>query len=320
MTKFVTLLSIFLLIYSCERQPASDNYKEKIIPTNKLYNTYLSEYNTEYDVDLSIPISEWRKFPYPEYDSIIFKESPISHWRVLLKNDQIMIEPKNIFFKIQKYPFEISESKKNNFGGNLYFHQVEDGWLVGVNKGEFGGSLWWFSKNKKQFYKISELHIKGFIQVNGQVYAIEGISHMGPGHGSLIKIYWDRNKKKWISQTFLVLPEAPYAALFDKRSNHIYIVLGHILVKVSLEGKLKVIFQKDKFHWLGANSIVMDSNKDIYIGMNIGVVKLSNIETQPKLEWFIPTENYFKQVSEQFDKIIQKYYNEREKEEKIEKK
>ena len=40
--------------------------------------------------------------------------------------------------------------------------RVDDGWLVGFNKGEFGAALYWFSADGKQNYKISDHQVWEF--------------------------------------------------------------------------------------------------------------------------------------------------------------
>ncbi|MFZ6643936.1 hypothetical protein ACO0LL_29695 [Undibacterium sp. TC4M20W] len=61
--------------------------------------------------------------------------------------------------------------------------EVDDGWLVGFNRGEFGASLYWFSKDRKEHYKISNHHIIDFIKKVDGLYAIEGLAHRGSSEG-----------------------------------------------------------------------------------------------------------------------------------------
>jgi len=47
--------------------------------------------------------------------------------------------------------------------------EVEDGYLVGFHGGEFGGDLYWFSKNGQKKYKISGDNIVQFIKRDSKI-------------------------------------------------------------------------------------------------------------------------------------------------------
>ncbi len=77
-------------------------------------------------------------------------------------------------------PFKITPKKDDNysFGGLQVNLKVNDGWLVGVDKGEWGGNLFWFNENGTQYEKIASGNIENIFNINGEIYVTEGLAHM----------------------------------------------------------------------------------------------------------------------------------------------
>jgi hypothetical protein len=72
-----------------------------------------------------------------------------------------------------KLPFAVAKGFRN-----VQVAKVADGWIVASNYGEFGAELWWFSPEGKSQYQISREHVRGFLQNDRALFALEGLAHM----------------------------------------------------------------------------------------------------------------------------------------------
>lgn len=85
---------------------------------------------------------------------------------------------------------------------------LRSGWLVGTNAGEWGGSLWWFDGRGGVRHVVNG-NIHDIIEVGGDLYAIEGLGHMGSARGSLLRI--DTTRRTPVAHEVLELPREPQA-------------------------------------------------------------------------------------------------------------
>jgi hypothetical protein len=69
-------------------------------------------------------------------------------------------------------------SEAGQFRRASAFAAVDDGWLVGFNQGEFGAALYWFSRDGKHSYKISDHQVVDFFSLQDDVYAFEGLARL----------------------------------------------------------------------------------------------------------------------------------------------
>lgn len=185
--------------------------------------------------------------------------------------------------------------------GEKYTFKVLDGWLIGFNAGEWGGSLWWFSNTGKESYKISDDQIRGYIQKDDVLFAIEGLAHLGISEGKVIKIIKNDKTGKYESVIYSTLPEAPDAVILDNDGSMI-IVTTSSLIKIASDGKVKKLAEDAFWHGLYANSVVIDSQRNVYIGMRQGVGKLSIFESEPKIEWLVPNNSFLDEEMESYKK------------------
>ena len=189
----------------------------------------------------------------------------------------------------KKLPFEIEQS------GLSDAVQVEDGYLVGFNRGEWGGGLYWFSKDGNEKEEIVNSLLSGlvqFIKRDNKIYAITGLAHMGMSYGSVIKI--EKEQQKWIVEEYLKLPDAPYAIQLDSKDNML-VFTSSGLYSIDKEANLDTLAVKysqntdiyPRWLWgfLYPTSMVIQ-NDVLYVGMRGGVYKF-DLATK-KEEWLLP--------------------------------
>jgi hypothetical protein len=219
---------------------------------------------------------------------------------VSLSNESVVVTDRRYHYERWNLPFQRPRLEQGDNGASHHIH-VADGWIVGFDGGEFGGSLWSFSENGKNSYKISEGHFGEFLRIGGRIFELEGIAHMGTNRGQVMEIMRDAKDLRWQVKTFVKLHDAPYVVVpYD--DNSMLVVTHAGLVRVSIHGQIQII-QEDTF-WGGLypESAVLDSHGTLFIGMNQGVAKLSSLQTGAKVEWMVPDEAFLRREMETYDK------------------
>jgi hypothetical protein len=218
-------------------------------------------------------IESWQSYQVPNNPDTLNKLgfSP-ADWTVFLENDKVRVANSTQFKNLAQLPFSIKGSKKEqiNLIGRQSFIKVADGYLVGFYRGEWGGYLYWFSNDGKQYYKISDHEIVQFIMRENRIYAIEGLAHLDNSEGSILNIV--KNNDRWIAQTYLKLNAAPEAIGLDRRNNLI-IVTSKSLLSLDIDAKIKTLIETGIWYYgLYPNSLVI-LNDNVFIGMRKGVFK-----------------------------------------------
>jgi len=178
-------------------------------------------------------------------------------------------------------PFKIIPNidDKYAFGGRQVNLKIENGWLVGFDKGEWGGNLFWFNEKGSQYEKITSGNIKNIFEINGKIYVTEGLAHLSMSDGQIFQI--ERENNKWIIEKKVDLQTAPYATTLTK-DNEFLIVTSKSLLKVNKNFEIETLIEEGFWRaYLYPNSIQI-SEQYIYIGMRGGILKtqLDNIYNQ----------------------------------------
>jgi len=121
-----------------------------------------------------------------------------------------------------------TEKRLRRDRANVYAAKVADGWIVGLNAGEFGASLWWFAPEGKKWYQISDDQVRGFVQTKQGLLALEGLAHMGIDRGKIIGVNRGANGQ-WQSDPFVDLGSAPDAATREKDGSLIVVTTRRLL-------------------------------------------------------------------------------------------
>jgi len=259
-------------------------------------------------------IKNWKSYPVPTTEKVKknmqeYNWNP-NNWIVYLEDNEVrVVESRNQKSRDlrSELPFQIRQSKNSNIinisaplVGLIDVIEVEDGYLVGFNRGEWGGELYWFSKNGKKKYEISGHQIVQFIKRDNKIYAIEGLAHLGTTAGSIIKI--EKQKRKWVSREFLKLPTAPQAIQLDRKDNFIVVTFGtnwsfdkggNVIINatpglfsIDIESNIDTLVKIGMWgDYLYPSSMAIQ-NDVVYIGMRKGVYKFDL--TTKRDEWLLP--------------------------------
>ncbi len=233
---------------------------------------------------VTLPVANWKTFLIPTNEDTLYKyNSAPNDWTVFLKDNNVYAT--NNRQKVSDtLPFKISVTQKDYYqiGGRKSVLKVDDGYLVGFYRGEWGGNLYWFSNDGKSRYEISGHEIVQFIKRNDKIYAIEGLAHMNVSRGSIIEIKKANNK--WIASDYIKLPSAPDGIDLDNKNNFI-VITSESLLSVDTTSKLNTLIAKGFWDsYLYPTSIVL-KNDTAYVGMRKGVFKF-DLTTHTQ-EWLL---------------------------------
>ena len=196
--------------------------------------------------------------------------------------------------------------KTGRFQGGASFAAVDDGWLVAFNEGEFGAALYWFSRDGKRNYKISDHHIVDFFSLADGLHAIAGLAHLSMSEGTIIRIARPQPKARWHASTVTKLPFAPYA-ISVRRDGTMLVTLSHSLVSIGDDRKIATLLPDAPWGGLYPNSSVLSSDQQkLYIGMRQFVGEF-DIPTK-KLRLLIPSPAFLNKLPKEDEQWLRKQY------------
>ena len=208
------------------------------------------------------------------------------HWVIEKKNDSIKICKNDYnYFKGDSIPFsqkQIAKKIKGHYAIRAV-KKVNDGYIIGLNGGEFGGGLWFLSTNGKLSYEISSyIRVRQIFEFNNKLYVIRVLAHLGSSYGSLFELKKD---KKWEISKDYQLPDAPSFVIIE--DENILIITTEHLMSFDKSEKLVEIL-KAPFYWgmFYPSSAIVDFNA-IYIAMRKGILKISEFKYNPNYEWLV---------------------------------
>ena len=181
-----------------------------------------------------------------------------------------------------KTPIPKSFSKFEEFSGKKSFIKVNDGYLVAFWRGEFGGSMFWFSNDGTSQYKIPGASAIQFLSRNDEIFAIDGLDHLDMSSGQILKI--TKVNDKWVANTYVELPFAPYTILLDSK-NDFLVVMSSNLIRITKKKRIRTILKTDFWQGLYPTSSVIEDN-NIYIGMRKGIYQVNLVTKETK--WLLP--------------------------------
>ena len=270
----IIIITLIVVVSSCNLQSTTPNYNtvSKIESTYPTESESIKSDNNEYlnYEKFEFRIDEWQEKTtisdeYNQYNLPIDKV-----WFLHLEDDKIMIEP------------------TPNYRPLDFRFDVEDGYFLSENNGEFGGKID-FINNDGITYTVLECRPIEMFSINNDIYLLDGISHMGYVVGHLYKL--GNTNGKWEVEKELDLGGVPDIYLIDKTDIYIIIyfnynddgnrIIGSKIIKISTENndiKMQEIVETVAFHNLVCSMVKKDNM--LYIGLagSIATVDLNSKE------------------------------------------
>jgi hypothetical protein len=259
------------------------------------------------------PISNWKSYPMPTkdeyysyYDKFQKETGGLEDWDVFERNDTVFATTNWELLK-DTLPFKVkfkysSINTQSIINGSLSTVEVNDGIIVAANNGEFGSSLWWFSKDGKQNYLIGDrrkpANADRYLPVNkdrfmsgignfnkilrykNQIFGVTGLDHMTDQGGAVIKI--EKLDDKWVIKIVKILDSSANFLTFDNDDNF-FVGTSKGLYKVDKDLRVENL-TNDKF-WRCSDTFVKNDSI-IYIGIRLGVLKIDL--NSKNIEWLRP--------------------------------
>jgi len=235
-------------------------------------------------------ISTWKVLAPPKPGSVQWYCENFADivWQVALKGETVEVkgltfeELYDVYFNSAARTPQFSFGKLRDFPRR--FVEVDDGFVVGYNKGEWGGKLYWFARDGKSRYRISDHQVTEFVRHGTDLYAFEGLSHLGLDHGSMIKL--ERRDGRWSARTIAKLAGEPGPYVVDGSERVLIIAGGDKLVSLDFAGTQRVLHESAP-GFGRASSIVRAPDGAIFVGAGRVVIRLVPQGSSFREQWLI---------------------------------
>lgn len=148
--------------------------------------------------------------------------------------------------------------------------EIESGTLVGTNGGEFGGKLIFIPKDKtKSDVKVTKGNILFLFHFKDKIYFISGLLHMSFNGGGMFELKPEGDT--FSVQKVMEFESAPMAFTIYKDKLLIAADKGVYIIKGL---KKQLIFTNVFWEGLYPNSIAVLNDKNVFVGIRSGIVKL----------------------------------------------
>lgn len=228
----------------------------------------------------------WVAYSKPTEDELRCANYSKFEWRVSLDNKgDLQIRSDGIRDHQDPLPPQI-RSRNVAVGSKEDRHviRVNDGWLVGMDIGEFGGGLWWFSDNGKRNKKLSSENVVGFAATSKGVLVFVGLSHMSLDNGNVLR-FVEKTGGDQKLEVLANLSSAP-KAIATESPDVVIVLTGDGLVRVTSSGEIANLFNTE-YGLLYPNSMTLSSSGVIHIGMRHFLTRLTPAGNTYNEEWFV---------------------------------
>jgi hypothetical protein len=237
----------------------------------------------------SLPAPEgWVLYPSPPADSPALRCANYSmrEWKVTLAGENLQIRLDTRRDHQDPLPSEISsENVAVGSKGDRHVIRVEDGWLVGLDVGEFGGALWWFSSNGRNSKKLANENVVGFAKSSKGVLALVGLAHMGLDSGKVLRITDGEAGNRKV-EALADLGAAPRTFAVESPDS-LLIVTTRGLVRVRTSGMADQLLSTN-YGLLYPNSMTLFPSGVIHVGLRHFITRLMPTGNSYSEEWFVP--------------------------------
>jgi hypothetical protein len=229
-------------------------------------------------------VNGWKSIPLPKGTEAYQYNKSISTWILSLNSKSEVIADNKVatYDGGDSLPFKpYFDTLPPHFKGLRTVKKVSNGYLIGFNKGEFGGVLYWFSFSGDSSYIISKTIISHIFEVNSKIYIAHGLMHLEEDSGSINELTFD--KGRWQIGNWVDLPSSPmvYLPIKDK----IMIITSKAILTFGGLDNISYL-KKDGFWNILFPHSALIKKDELYIGMHGGVFKI-NMKSG-KEEWLIP--------------------------------
>src|SRR5580704_7859879 len=170
--------------------------------------------------------------------------------------------------------------------GRRSIQATASGWLIGFDAGEFGGGLWWFSRDGSQNIKLLSDNVHAIYQIKSSILILTGLSHLGLNFGRIYK--FDDTVDKPTVTSVVILGGSPEASTLGSGDDNMIIATPDRVLRVDADGKVNEMYKSGE-HLTYPTSVAVDTNGNIYVAMRFFVLRLIPQQgSRYNAEWLMP--------------------------------
>ena len=166
---------------------------------------------------------------------------------------------------------------------------VRGGYLVGYNRGEFGGGLYWFSADGRKHARLAPPagahsewfpeNVHAIAEHEGSFFVFQGLSHLGSRLGRVLRVR--PTEKGWRADVFVALDATPDAVL-QERSGSWLMASTDGVSRITTSGAVKRLWgSSDVLVDTYPSSIARSADGSVYVGMRAWVLRLTWSQADP---------------------------------------
>lgn len=116
--------------------------------------------------------------------------------------------------------------------------RVEGGWLVGSDRGEWGGELMFIGDNGMR-QRILEENVEDVFRLGTRLVATTGLAHLSMNKGALVELKKDPDGR-WTAEKWRILPGAPAASFLVEPEGLMIETIGRGAIVVNADGGMRM--------------------------------------------------------------------------------
>jgi hypothetical protein len=173
---------------------------------------------------------------------------------------------------------------KDMIGSRSLFRST-DGWLVGFDAGEFGGGLWWFSRDGRDAKKLLSQNIHAIHKTPDGIFVLAGLAHLSLDTGGIYQFVETRDDVSL--RSIARLGGSPEASTM-RPDGQIVVATMHSVLLVDHFGKVHELYKSGE-DLVYPTSVVVDSQGNIFVGMRFFVLQLVPHNGPYDSQWLMPS-------------------------------
>jgi len=239
--------------------------------------------------DLNALPSGWKVFPTPAEDSDVMHCANVSQQVQVSLSDAGIVEIVQLPRRAKAIPppeLPPGTTLQPGMAGYESLLKTQNGWLMGFDRGEFGGGLWFVDANGIAT-QLSKENVHGFVETPPGVMIFVGLAHMMLDSGQVL-IARDPISADTKLHRLAPLDGAPNA--FAKTSpDEALVVTTNGISRITSSGAYQTLTHSTFGH-LYPNSILATPEGTIYAGMRLFVVRLVPTSKPGEYteQWLVP--------------------------------
>ena len=173
------------------------------------------------------------------------------------------------------------------FSGPRAVLERPDGVWLGIDRGEFGGGLWWLPRGGGPAERVSQENVRGIVVLDGKVTAISGLAHMGWNQGALLEPV-RAGQGGWKLGRIRPLGAAPQAWALqssDTTADVLWIATYQAVLRIEGDRMRRV---HGVAGWPLIDSLAVTADGVIFLGMRGGVGRLTPSWRGHRAAWLVP--------------------------------